>query len=277
MKHFALSSVSTTYTPPSLEGRGISFILRCPNEDEMEKLSTELFRRGCVPVEQDRMRAVLIDELYNLYDEAKADEAAGLLEQCWNGETAYNNAVGLWMEQERERLRDVANGAPDYPMAKHPEPMVGIRVQSRAKLIRDEVMEKSDRFKALTIQAVNYESVQKEWTMRLYVLGWTGLKTPIEKEPDGNALTEDCFDKMVEEIGKLPARELYYEVSGSFSIDREEVGNSASPANGDTDPKPSPAPSTESESSAGASTTSNIEPTPQGGLDLESSASSISG
>src|SRR3546814_15290036 len=81
MKNFALSSTSSTYTPPSLEGRGISFILREPNEDEMEKLSTELFRRGCVPVEQGRMRAVLIDELYHLFDEAAADEKAGLLAQ----------------------------------------------------------------------------------------------------------------------------------------------------------------------------------------------------
>src|SRR3546814_8874759 len=58
----------------------------------MEKLSTELFRRGCVPVEQGRMRAVLIDELYHLFDEAAADEKAGLLEQVWNADTAYNNA-----------------------------------------------------------------------------------------------------------------------------------------------------------------------------------------
>src|SRR3546814_19063581 len=92
MKNFALSSTSSTYTPPSLEGRGISFILREPNEDEMEKLSTELFRRGCVPVEQGRMRAVLIDELYHLFDEAAADEKAGLLEPVWNADTAYNNA-----------------------------------------------------------------------------------------------------------------------------------------------------------------------------------------
>src|SRR3546814_3211126 len=81
MKNFALSSTSSTYTPPSLEGRGISFILREPNEDEMEKLSTELFRRGCVPVEQGRMRAVLIDELYHLFDEAAADEKAGRSEE----------------------------------------------------------------------------------------------------------------------------------------------------------------------------------------------------
>src|SRR3546814_52380 len=124
MKNFALSSTSSTYTPPSLEGRGISFILREPNEDEMEKLSTELFRRGCVPVEQGRMRAVLIDELYHLFDEAAADEKAGLLEQVWNADTAYNNAVGLWMDQERQRLLDIANGAPEYPAAKHPVPDV---------------------------------------------------------------------------------------------------------------------------------------------------------
>src|SRR3546814_4707502 len=63
----------------------------------------ELFRRGCVPVEQGRMRAVLIDELYHLFDEAAADEKAGLLEQVWNADTAYNNAVGLWMDRSEER------------------------------------------------------------------------------------------------------------------------------------------------------------------------------
>src|SRR3546814_10001622 len=65
-------------------------------------------------------------------------------------------------------------------------------------------------------------------------------------------------------------------VSGSFSLTREEVGNSGSPVNGDIDPTPLPTPSDDSESSAGDLMTSNIEPIPQGGLDLESSASSIS-
>src|SRR3546814_4185562 len=73
------------------------------------------------------MRAVLIDELYHLFDEAAADEKAGLLEQVWNADTAYNNAVGLWMDQERQRLLDIANGAPEYPAAKHPVPDVSIR------------------------------------------------------------------------------------------------------------------------------------------------------
>src|SRR3546814_5771535 len=89
------------------------------------------------------MRAVLIDELYHLFDEAAADEKAGLLEQVWNADPAYNNAVGLWMDQERQRLLDIANGAPEYPAAKHPVPDVSIRIQSRAQLIRDEVMDRS--------------------------------------------------------------------------------------------------------------------------------------
>src|SRR3546814_15351464 len=84
----------------------------------------------------------------------------------WNADTAYNNAVGLWMDQERQRLLDIANGAPEYPAAKHPVPDVSIRIQSRAQLIRDEVMDRSQRFKDLTIQSVSYEALQKEWTMR---------------------------------------------------------------------------------------------------------------
>src|SRR3546814_20580406 len=78
-------------------------------------------------------------------------------------------------------------------------------------------------------------------------------------------------------MGKEAARELYYHVSGSFSLTREEVGNSGSPVNGDIDPTPLPTPSDDSESSAGDLMTSNIEPITQGGLDLERSDSSISG
>src|SRR3546814_1764048 len=84
---------------------------------------------------------VCSSDLYHLFDEAAADEKAGLLEQVWNADTAYNNAVGLWMDQERQRLLDIANGAPEYPAAKHPVPDVSIRIQSRAQLIRAEVME----------------------------------------------------------------------------------------------------------------------------------------
>src|SRR3546814_15516833 len=98
------------------------------------------------------------------------------------------------MDQERQRLLDIANGAPEYPAAKHPVPDVSIRIQSRAQLIRDEVMDRSQRFKDLTIQSVSYEALQKEWTMRLYVTGWNGLKTPVAKDDSGEALPAACFD-----------------------------------------------------------------------------------
>src|SRR3546814_16785486 len=104
----------------------------------MEKLSTELFRRGGVPVEQGRMRAVLIEELYHLFDAAAADEKAGLLEQVWNADTAYNNAVGLWMDKERTRLLDIANRAQEKQPATHRAPDDAIRSQSRATHIPTE-------------------------------------------------------------------------------------------------------------------------------------------
>src|SRR3546814_3900903 len=84
--------------------------------------------------------------------------------------------------------------------------------------------------------------------MRLYVMGWNGLKTPVAKDDSGEALTEACFDAVTREMGKEAARELYYHVSGSFSLTREEVGNSGSPVNGDIDPTPLPTPSDDSES-----------------------------
>src|SRR3546814_2945536 len=78
-------------------------------------------------------------------------------------------------------------------------------------------MDGSQRFKDLTIQSVSYEALQKEWTMRLYVMGWNGLKTPVAKDDSGEALTEACFDAVTREMGKEAARELYYHVSGSRS------------------------------------------------------------
>src|SRR3546814_2569606 len=134
--------------------------------------------------------------------------------QVWNADTAYNSTVGLSMDQERQRLLDIATGAPEYPAAKHPVPDVAIRIQSRAQRIRDEVMDRSQRFKDLTIQSVSYEALQKEWTMRLYVMGWNGLKTPVANDDSGEALTEACFDAVTREMGKEAARELYYHVSG---------------------------------------------------------------
>src|SRR3546814_17768946 len=118
------------------------------------------------------MRAVLIDELYHLFDEAAADEKAGLLEQVWNADTAYNNAVGLWMDQERQRLLDIANGAPEYPAAKHPVPDVSIRIQSRAQLIRDAAMDRSQRFKELPIQRSEESRVGKECVGRIRARWW---------------------------------------------------------------------------------------------------------
>src|SRR3546814_13773190 len=98
------------------------------------------------------------------------------------------------MDQERQRLLDIANGAPEYPAAKHPVPDVPIRIQSRAQLIRDEVMDRSQLFKDLTIQSVSYAALQKEWPMRLYVRGWNGLTTPGERAESAGELTAADLD-----------------------------------------------------------------------------------
>lgn len=265
MKRIALSSASTTWTPPSLdEGKSPpSFTLREPTEGEMDRLATELFMRNCVPVEQNTLRATMIDEIYKLYDEAKADEAAGALEHVWNSETEHNQRVALWMEQERERLRDIKAGAPVYPTAEYPKPSVPIRIQSQAQLVRDDINGKSERLRQLTVQSINYEAEQKSWTMRLYILGWSGgIGVPCKKDESGEALTEECLDALCAKIGAAATREIYYYINSMFNLTSEEVGNSGSPANSGTDQTPSPAPSDASESSDGGSTTSSTGPTP---------------
>lgn len=264
MRAISLSAAKTFFTPPSLENREppVSIILREPTEGEVDRLGVELYRRNIRPVDVNSVRATMIDELYRIYDEAKADEAAGLIEQVWAAEGEHQARVEMWIEQERERLRDIKGGAPEYPSAEYPRPNVSIRVQSRAQLIRDELVEKSDRIRDITIRGQQYDIEQKRMQTRLYILGWTGLSTPVEKDETGEAITESCLDQMAAEIGPQATRELVKHMDGLFDLTMEEVGNSDLPAESGQNPNSSPTPSDESASSNGNSTKSDIEPTP---------------
>lgn len=274
MKRTTLSSVSTTYTPPSLEESGVSFILRCPTENEEDRFGAELFRRGIIAPELTTIRATIIEELYRLEpDEAKADEQAGYIEQLWNAEVEHSTAVSLWMEQERERLRDIRFGAPEYARAAFPTNSVPLRAQSKAQLVLDKINAQSQTLRELSIAKVEFETVAAEWRARLYIIGWSGLKTPVAKDETGEALTEECLDKLCVEIGHLATRELNAEINGSFTLSMEEVGNFDLPVKSDTGPTPSPAPSDELESSAGSSTTSPIEQIHAGELELKTEKS----
>lgn len=263
----ALSAATTQYTPPALEGHSPTpvFTLREPVEGELDRLGVELFKRNVRPVDINSIRATMIDELYQHYDEAKADEYAGLIEQVWVAEGEHQARVEMWMEQERERLRDVKAGAPEEPGAEFPRPNISIRVQSRAQLIRDEIQDKSQRIRDITIRSQQYEFEQRRMQTRLYVLSWTGLKTAVEKDATGQALTEECLDALAQEIGPVATRQLVRYLEGLFDLTLEEVGNSDLPAESGQDQTISPAPSDASASSDGNSMGSGTEPTPSEG------------
>lgn len=99
--------------------------------------------------------------------------------------------------------------------------------------------------------------------------GWTGLKTPVERE--GGYLTLGCIDKMVVEIESLakrhgivvePVVELVSAVIKRKRLEDEEAGNSASPSPSETIP-PASNPTSTSDSDGTSPASASSEKTPE--------------
>jgi len=205
------------FTPPSLVGRPncTIFMLGVPTPAERDGIDARLVNLGLIGITMESARATMIDELYKLHEEAKADEIASFLDSFW----------------QREDAQRTATGEAGHPAQIGPQALpISVREKSRAKLLMDEVTQTSQRFRELLSWQLTFPQRTALMKTRLVVKGavpGSGAITPFpfDLEADHEKLTEASCEKIRAFIGEQPWRELVLRVEHLF------LSPQSSPAN----------------------------------------------
>ena len=229
-----------------------AFGAQMPSEAEFDELGFELFRHNISPITQQSYRAAMITEIYSLYDEATADEYAGLLDQHWSAEELYNQQMDDWHMHEELRLDDMSKD-PNLSIKRRelPQRTMGVRERSRAVMLATEIAEKSAKMRDLTVKMQTYPKRQAAGMARLLLTGWSGFATPFEKE--NGIVPQETYDALRAEIGKEAIAELEQTVTSFDRLSEMEKGNSASPLENSSDQNSSLEPSGDQVASDGTS------------------------
>jgi hypothetical protein len=243
-------------------------------DHELDQLNEILFQRGIVQPTTEDQRALMVNELFQFYDEPEAERRANVLDEFWQDSDRLREQMDAWELRDLERRRDTAAGAPDTEAETPPRSFLSIRVRSEAQTVATDLRDKSEKLRVMMHSSTTYARRSMEAVMRLTIQGWTGLETKFETA-DG-MVTERAFAEMRRELGTVPFSELRARINSNTIVGSDEVGNLDSPVSGNSGQSSSPAPNGASGSSAGSSTTSSIEPAQAGGSGETTTGSSSS-
>lgn len=258
--YFHLTNAPVEFVPAALSETKARFLIIPPTEAELEMLGYELFRHNISPITTDTFRATMIEELFNVYGEAKGEEYANLIDEYWQSEDIFRKQDERWALQEDARLWDLSNGAPVRPAAPLPKYTLSIRKRSQALNISDDLREKSDTLRDLTVKMQTYNLRQRAALPRLIVAGWSGLSTQFAKE--NGIIPQDVYAALAKEIGREAVSQLEAHITDLCAVSDVERGNSELPLGTGSDPTSSPEQSGASEASDGTLTKSNTSPAP---------------
>jgi hypothetical protein len=274
-----------SFTPPSLRATEDSpqgytaptFDLRVPSYQDKDEIGLRLYRLGLRQVSTDTIRALMVSEIYAIEKaetpeaaEAAAEEKAIWIEQHWSLTEQDNADEEAWNTQERERLADIAAGAPEREPAPKPVKRTSVRDRARVALMVQDIIDGSQRVRDKLADQQSYDVRYRQAMVRLHLAHIHGLKTKVSLS--GGLVDDSVIEALRGELferGDYAAYdELVQEISDLYELPKEEVGNSGSPRENISPASGSPQPSAESAPSDGSSTSgsegrpSSIEPAP---------------
>jgi hypothetical protein len=266
-QHIATTAAPLPFTPPTLfekhraacmlatpeERDAIAdppvFLVQPATEADFDRLGYELFRHNIVPISQDTFRAATIEEIFVVHGDEKGDELATLLDTYWQSEDVYRDQMADWHEQDRQRLLDIAQGAPRRDPAPLPQRLMGLRDRGRATIIADDMRRASRKLRDLTVEMTAYEPRQVAGLTRMLLTGWSGVSTPYAFE-DG-IVPEATWDALRNEIGAAAIKEIEGFAMSHSKVQDTERGNLESRPETPPDQMLSPEPNGEQADSAG--------------------------
>lgn len=273
-----------------------TFQIHIPSYAQRDKMASLLFAHGLIPITPEHGRAVLISEIYEVYampapgedvpppgkQLGDPDEIASFLEGYWQRTEIYQEMVGQWAIQEKERLLDIGHGADEADLVKLPQPQgpYTIRETSRAQQISLEMLQHSTKFRELQSRYGDQEANEALMLFRVFVAGWSGFETEPVIHASGK-LTAECVEQLRAELAERLKAPVVYEdvvreIRSLMGVDKVTEKNSESPLGIGSSPSGSQASSVESDASGGAWTGSNTEPAPPSASRRTSATSSSS-
>jgi hypothetical protein len=288
------------FTPASLvdTDKECAFVLRIPTPTERDRIGARLYELGVTTVSQETIRATLIDELFKQdwsvlasdgivrneedrenFNELYAEECAEFLDGYWQRSEVDQEATSRWQEQEVQRVLDEAAGAPARAPAPQPVRTIKSREHARAKLLVDDMQERSTRLRSLAARQMDYGRQNGTMMGRLHILSMEPKDPenwPVVLERVDDLITEESIDQLREHIGDGAWREIVGGIDGHYALDEEEEKNFDSPPEKPSGQIGSHERSGESESSDGRSTESPTTAAPTDGSETTIAKSSVS-
>lgn len=250
-----------------------TFFLRIPTFAMRDKLAAVLFQRGLIPTTQSQSRAILIDALYDIYEEAEADDHAAFLEQYWTKAEVHEEMVQGWQIREVQRLFDLGIGVKptaERPMEQEPLPQAPytMREQARnARLVTD-ALDRSDRYRSYQSRFMVQKEEEEALLTRLFISHWDNCGDVESERDDLDRLTIGCIERLrgwFQDQGADNAwDEIKRQVNSLFGASGGLEKNSGSPLDTNSSQNGLQTSSGDLETSDGSSTTSSITPTPSG-------------
>lgn len=260
------------FTPPALAERDPRpvFYIRTPTFQMKDKMAALLFHAGFIPATKAQSRGVLINALYDHYDEATADDHATFLESFWTRQEIHEQLIEAWQIQESTRLFDLVNGAKGLEQSPLPPAPYSMREQARQAAIITNILENDEAYRSYQGRFMSIQAEEDAMLMRLFIDRWEGVDGSTAARDGMGRLTDDCLEQLrgwLEDVlgqhGGADAWEsIKTRVKQQFGAPGGLEKNFDSPPGTNSSPTGSPKPSGASASSDGSSTTSSIEPTP---------------
>lgn len=247
-----------------------TFFIRVPTFAMRDKMAALLFQRGMIPATMSQSRGILIDALYDLYDEATADDHAAFLESYWTRSEVHEELIGAWQIREAQRLFDVAMGADKQrPELKDAEPIppapFTMREQARQASIVTYVLDNHERYRAYQARFMVQKEEEEEMLLRLFVDHWTNCGDVQCRRDEMDRIDLGCIEEVRGWLDKAGAKSAWDEVKAAVTAQFGAPGglekNYGSPLDTNSSQTGSQTSSGDLATSDGNSTTSPITPT----------------
>jgi hypothetical protein len=266
-----------TFVPASEDGAtpartilnpDIEFYLRVPTWEDRDMIALRMYALGVRDISSDQIQALIVSELYTVFDENTADEHARFLEGYWSRQQQYQRDLADWSEQEALRRSDEREAGMSFDPVPPPQEASTPRERAKVNELVSDVTDASAKLRNKLADQQLYATRFKITTLRLHLVGWKGLKTTAAWDPqlalDVQALTKATIEGLRSELMEMDSTgaawdELCSECEHLFDLPRSAEKNSSSLTANSPPPDGSPTKNTESATSAGSSTSS--EPT----------------
>jgi hypothetical protein len=171
-----LSGMETIeFVPSAFEGQENppTFFIRVPTFAIRDKMAAILFQRGLIPATVPMGRAILIDALFELYDEAQAEEEAAFLEGFWTKAEIHDELTQAWQIREAQRIFDLGMGVKkDLPQEPIPQAPFSMREQARQARIISDALDRHERYRSFQARFMVSQQEEEDMTIRLFLKGW---------------------------------------------------------------------------------------------------------